>query len=69
MRITDNGDIGVGIPAPQRKLHISEAMRLEPQTSPPASASMGDLYVDDSGALCFYDGISWSVAAGAGACS
>ena len=63
------GNVGIGTSTPQRKLHISEAMRLEPQTSPPASASMGDLYVDDSGALCFYDGVSWSVAAGAGACS
>ena len=61
--------LGIGTAAPQRKVHISEAMRLEPQSSPPASPSMGDLYVDsDSGELCFYDGTSWTGMKAGGAC-
>ncbi len=54
-----NGNIGAGIKAPQRKVHISGAMRLEPQAVAPANASLGDLYVNTDGKLYFYDGTSW----------
>ncbi|MCE2928064.1 MAG: hypothetical protein LW817_00350, partial [Candidatus Caenarcaniphilales bacterium] len=67
--IAFSGNVGAGITAPARKLHISEAMRLEPQSSPPASPVMGDLYVDsDTGSLCFYNGSAW-VAMNPGGCS
>lgn len=47
------------------------AFNLEPQAAAPSSPSNGDLYVDTSGALCYYDGVAaaWAVAAGAGTCS
>ncbi len=60
--------VGIGVAAPVRKLHIGDAMRLEPIASAPGSAGLGDLYVDTSGALCFYDGSSWSVVSGTGSC-
>jgi len=64
------GRLGVGISAPARKLHISEAMRLEPQSSPPASPVLGDLYVDsDSNELCFFNGTVWTGMVAGGACS
>ncbi|MCE2928060.1 MAG: hypothetical protein LW817_00330 [Candidatus Caenarcaniphilales bacterium] len=69
--VNNGGNLGVGISAPARKLHISQAMRLEPQSSPPASPSAGDLYVDSDGtqALCIYLNGDWVVAAGTGSCS
>jgi len=56
-----NNRLGLGTNSPARKLHISEAMRLEPQSSPPASPALGDLYVDsDTTSLCYYNGSSWT---------
>lgn len=63
-----NGIVGIGLSFPQRNLHIKDVMRLEPRAAAPDSAALGDIYVDTSGALCFYDGISWSLAAGTGLC-
>ena len=54
MVLDRSGNLGVGTTSPARKLHISDAMRLEPLTRPPASPSAGDLYFDDSQALCVY---------------
>ena len=65
------GNVGIGTSVPARKLHISEAMRIEPQASAPAAPSGGDLYVDNTGGnetLCIYLSGSWSVISGAGAC-
>jgi hypothetical protein len=59
MRIQADGNVGIGTTSPARKLHISDAMRLQPIASPPASPSMGDLYADTSGELCYYDGAAW----------
>ena len=79
--IDAQGDVGIGIGDGSgvsgtdlaRDLHISDVMRLEPRTSAPSSPATGDIYVDDSGALCFYDGevggTGWDVVAGAGTCS
>ncbi len=53
------GNVGVGIAAPQQKVHISGAMRLEPQAAAPANAALGDLYVNTDGKLYFYDGTNW----------
>ena len=77
MRIADNGNVGIGAFStanqPQQNLHIKDVMRLEPRASAPGSASMGDIYVYSTtatgpGALCFYDGVAWSKAAGSGSC-
>ncbi|MCE2929374.1 MAG: hypothetical protein LW817_07075 [Candidatus Caenarcaniphilales bacterium] len=62
-----NGNIGVGTSTPARKLHISEAMRIQPQSSPPSSPALGDLYVDsDTNSLCFYNGSAWIALTGGG---
>jgi hypothetical protein len=53
-----NANLGIGTSNPQRKLHVSGVIRLEPQSEPP-SGSMGDLYVDSEGLLFFYDGTDW----------
>jgi hypothetical protein len=53
-----NGNLGIGVSNPQQKLHISDVLRLEPQSSPP-SGSMGDLYVGTGGLLYFHDGSDW----------
>jgi hypothetical protein len=67
--IDGDGDVGIGIGDGAnagtdlaRKLHINDVMRLEPRTSPPTSPSLGDIYVDSSGALCFYSS-AWHKAA------
>lgn len=53
------GNVGVGIATPLRKLHIKEAMRLEPQATAPATGSLGDLYVNTNGKLFFHNGTTW----------
>jgi len=53
------GNVGVGTNNPQQKIHISGAMRLEPQAAAPATAALGDLYVNTDGNLYFYDGANW----------
>lgn len=69
LTIMGDGDVGIGTTAPARKLHISDAMRLEPIDDPPATPSPGDIYYDSTNALCVWVGASWEVAAGAGACA
>ena len=49
------GSLGVGTESPQQKIHISGAMRLEPQTTAP-TGTLGDLYVGTDGNLYFNDG-------------
>lgn len=61
--------VGIGTTSPARKLHISDAMRLQPIASPPSSPSSGDIYFDTSEALCVYVNGAWTKIAGAGACS
>lgn len=61
--------VGIGTATPARKLHVSEAMRLQPSTSPPASPALGDIYVDDSNAVCVYVDAAWAKLAGSGTCS
>ncbi len=69
MVIKSGGNIGIGTTSPARKLHISDAMRLEPITNAPVSASQGDMYFDDSDALCVYVSAGWTKIAGSGSCS
>ncbi|MBN2142902.1 hypothetical protein JW711_06255, partial [Candidatus Woesearchaeota archaeon] len=60
--INRTGNVGIGTTDPQRKLHISDVMRLEPRADAPADPASGDIYVDstpDPDELCFYDGTSW----------
>jgi len=52
------GNLGVGTNSPQQKVHISGAMRLEPQASAPTGA-LGDLYAGTDGNLYFHDGTDW----------
>ena len=54
-----NGNLGVGLEAPLRKVHISGALRLEPQDTPPADGDLGDLYVDADKKLYFHNGTDW----------
>ncbi len=64
--LTHSGNVGIGTHTPSRKLHVTAAMRLEPMSSPPASPSTGDMYMDDgtntsngSPKLMVYDGTTW----------
>ncbi|MBX9765992.1 MAG: hypothetical protein K2X47_01865, partial [Bdellovibrionales bacterium] len=69
MVLTSAGNLGVGASNPQQKLQLAGAMRLEPQASPPGTASNGDIYYDTSHAVCAYVNGSWSVLAGPGSCN
>ncbi len=53
-----SGNLGVGTDAPQQKVHISGALRLEPQATAP-TGGLGDLYVGTDNKLYFHDGTSW----------
>ncbi|MCP4883742.1 MAG: hypothetical protein GY908_08115 [Flavobacteriales bacterium] len=53
------GNLGVGTTNPQRKVHISGVMRLDPQSSEPNDGTLGDLYVSNAGTLFFHDGTGW----------
>ncbi|MDD9954299.1 MAG: hypothetical protein OXR66_08260 [Candidatus Woesearchaeota archaeon] len=53
-------NVGIGETSPARKLHVSEAMRIEPQSGAPSSAALGDLYIDsDTDELCFFNSTAW----------
>ncbi|UCE05144.1 MAG: hypothetical protein JSW07_16205 [bacterium] len=57
--------VGIGTSSPQRSIHISGVMRLEPQSAAPSPASQGDIYMHDGTGtpnypvLRVYDGTSW----------
>jgi hypothetical protein len=53
------GNVGFGTQTPARKVHISGAMRLEPQASAPVNGALGDLYVGTDGKLYFHNGTAW----------
>jgi len=60
MRITPEGNVGIGIATPQRRLHINDVMRLQPRTTAPSSPSEGDIYMDgNSHVLKVYNGTEW----------
>ena len=60
MRIAPNGNIGIGTINPQRSLHVSAVMRLEPIATAPTSPAKGDMYFDSTlNKLRVYDGSSW----------
>jgi|GEM_PF-6155870 len=51
--------VGIGVDKPARTLHIKDIMRLEPISQAPFDASLGDIFVHTSGAICFYNGDAW----------
>ena len=60
MRISPNGNVGIGTTSPQRNLHIKDVLRLEPRSSAPSSPTQGDIYFDSSiKKLRVYDGTVW----------
>jgi len=66
--VTTNVKVGIGITNPARKLHINDAMRLEPLADAPPAPATGDLYYDNSDALCVYVAAGWTKLAGSGFC-
>lgn len=60
MVVLKNGNTGFGTSTPQRNVHVTEAMRLEPSATAPASPSAGDMYFSSvSNKLEVYDGTVW----------
>jgi len=55
------GNVGIGVSTPKRKLHVSEAMRLEPQSVAPENPEMGDMYFGTDGKLHLYNGTGWYI--------
>jgi len=51
-------DVGIGTAAPERPLHISDVMRLEPRDSVPANPGAGDIYFNgiDQMLYCYASG-------------
>ena len=60
MTMTANGDLGIGTTTPARKLHVTEAMRLQPTAQAPSNPSAGDMYFSSvTSKLMVYDGTTW----------
>lgn len=57
--VNGQGNVGIGVSNPQRRLHISDVLRIEPSAAP-ANPSEGDIYMDAAThKLMVYDGTSW----------
>lgn len=59
--------LGVQNINPVRPLHVTGAMRMDPQASAPGTPASGDFYVDstpDPDEWCFYDGAAWQAFSG-----
>ncbi|MCB0378281.1 MAG: tail fiber domain-containing protein, partial [Bdellovibrionales bacterium] len=67
MRITSEGNVGIGSSSPARLLHVEGPMRLTASTTP-ASPAAGDIFIDsaDSNKLKYYDGAQWVNGGGSG---
>ncbi len=60
MRMDGDGNFGIGILEPQRKLHINDVMRLEPRSTAPDNPAEGDIYMDSNDhVLKVYNGTEW----------
>jgi len=56
----DSGFVGIGVTVPERKLHVSDVMRLEPRDTAPSDAHEGDIYMDSTThKLKVFDGVAW----------
>lgn len=56
----NNADVGIGTSTPARRLHINDAMRLDPIMTAPSNPSEGDIYMDgNTHKLMVYDGTVW----------
>lgn len=57
----NGGNVGIGTDNPQRSLHVTGVMRLEPTAVPPADPMPGDMYIDasDGNRLKIFDGAIW----------
>jgi hypothetical protein len=54
------GNVGVNVAAPQRSLHIKDAIRLEPRNTPLENPVKGDMYFDGQlNKLRVFDGTIW----------
>lgn len=63
--VITNGNTGINVENPQRSLHISDVMRIEPRMEPPSNPSLGDVYVNNiTNSACFFNGNSWLAIAG-----
>ncbi len=60
LTVNATGNVGVGVSAPARALHVTGPMRIN-ASALPGSPATGDLAIDsgDSNKLKFYDGSSW----------
>jgi hypothetical protein len=59
-KVQSNGNVGIGVSTPQRSLHVSDVMRLEPRATAPTSPAKGDMYFDSTlNKLRVYDGTVW----------
>lgn len=67
-QVTTAANVGIGTTNPARRLHLADAMRLEPISDAPSSQAPGDLYYDNSDALCVYMTAGWVKLAGSGYC-
>ena len=57
--ISNGGNVGIGTTNPQRPIHISDVLRLEPRAAAPASPSEGDIYVNSTNhhIYCYLGGV------------
>ena len=73
MRIVANGNVGIGKPAPDHKVHVAgtvgaTALNLEPLAQPPANPTRGHMYLDTASLkLKVYDGSRWNNLGASGA--
>lgn len=52
--------VGINVTQPQRSLHVSDIMRLEPRSAPPTNPAEGDIYYDGVlKMLRYYNGTTW----------
>ena len=57
---TSSGNVGINVPSPQRSLHVSDVIRLEPRNTAPTNPQKGDIYFDNTiNKLRVFDGTIW----------
>lgn len=62
------GRLGVGVSSPTRELDVNGSVRLASRDNAPSDPVGGDIYFDDSDALCVFAGGVWNKLAGTGSC-